>query len=98
MIQEKRVKLDNSREDSWMWKDKGTKVYIVKSAYKKLQLKTQCFVWRMLLNRIPTQEHVTRKGASVDNTLCVMCSDSKKSVSHLFYECKVAMKVLNIFP
>ncbi|XP_068487113.1 uncharacterized protein [Phaseolus vulgaris] len=49
--------------------------------------------WRVLLDRIPTNANLIRRGVPVDSPVCVMCNLSQETSQHLFIDCAVAQRV-----
>ena len=52
--------------------------------------------WRVLLGRIPTRMNLSRRGVTVNTTLCAMCQSKEESCQHLFLECKYAQRVWSL--
>ncbi|XP_076918379.1 uncharacterized protein LOC143578784 [Bidens hawaiensis] len=55
--------------------------------------KCQIFIWRAVLNRIPTLEALQNRNITVDSDICRLCSSAKETVDHLFACCSVAAMV-----
>jgi len=49
--------------------------------------------WRVLMDRIPTRECLSRRGVTMNSTLCALCQTKNESCQHLFLECRYAMSV-----
>ena len=49
--------------------------------------------WRVLLGRIPTRKSLSRRGVTLDTSLCALCQTKDESCQHLFLKCKVAQAV-----
>ncbi|KAJ0758378.1 putative reverse transcriptase zinc-binding domain-containing protein [Helianthus annuus] len=57
--------------------------------------KCNIFVWRSLLDRIPTRQALARRNIRIDSVFCVLCGDSVESVDHLFSGCEMSLRVWN---
>lgn len=57
--------------------------------------KVKAFVWRMLLNRIPTKVDLRRRSAipAAANLLCSLCNIEEESCDHLFCTCARSLDV-----
>jgi len=53
-------------------------------------------VWRVLLNRVPTRECLSKRGAMVNTIECAFCHSKEESCQHLFLECKHAVRVWDL--
>lgn len=58
-----------------------------------IPMKVNIFVWRLLLNRLPTRMAIAGKGISISNTCCPICGLFEEDVEHLFFLCEVAIKM-----
>ncbi|XP_057425637.1 uncharacterized protein LOC130719002 [Lotus japonicus] len=76
--------LREGRPDRWLWEPGEEGVYSVKA-----------FVWRMLLNRIPTKVDLRRRSAipAAANLLCSLCNIEEESCDHLFCTCARSLDV-----
>jgi len=52
--------------------------------------------WRSLLDRLPTRECLSRRGVTMESTLCVFCHFKVESSQHLFLECDVVVRVWDL--
>lgn len=61
----------------------------------KIPSKILIFGWRVLLNRLPTKDHLFKKRiiSSASDILCVLCLDEEESLDHLFLRCVVSKKI-----
>jgi hypothetical protein len=62
--------------------------------------KVSIFVWRLLIDKLPTREALFRKGIITNNldTCCVFCLNLVEDVHHVFFNCSVTATVWeNIF-
>ncbi|XP_076914681.1 uncharacterized protein LOC143573769 [Bidens hawaiensis] len=62
---------------------------------KWIPRKCQIFIWRAVLDRIPTLEALQNRNIMVDSDICRLCDSAKETVDHLFAGCSVADKVWN---
>ena len=59
----------------------------------KAMRKALITAWRVLLDRVPTNANLIRRGVPVDSPICVMCNLSQETSQHLFIDCAVAQRV-----
>ncbi|KAJ9547496.1 hypothetical protein OSB04_020039 [Centaurea solstitialis] len=52
-----------------------------------LPLRIKCFMWRLLLNRIPTRTNLSKRGVNTPSLLCPLCNLEEETVDHLFCSC-----------
>ncbi|GJU72449.1 RNA-directed DNA polymerase, eukaryota, reverse transcriptase zinc-binding domain protein [Tanacetum coccineum] len=53
-------------------------------------IKVNIFLWRLVLNKLPTRVNLDRKGIDVDSTLCPICGDDVETVNQIFFSCEMA--------
>ncbi|GJV02489.1 RNA-directed DNA polymerase, eukaryota, reverse transcriptase zinc-binding domain protein [Tanacetum coccineum] len=53
-------------------------------------IKINVFMWRLLLNKLPSRVNLDRRGIDVGSILCPICQDDVESVYHLFFSCEMA--------
>jgi len=53
--------------------------------------------WRILIDRLPTKEGLSRRGVLMDTTVCVLCKIKEESCQHLFIDCKYAQLVWSLY-
>ncbi|XP_058726229.1 uncharacterized protein LOC131597556 [Vicia villosa] len=61
----------------------------------KVPPKILCFAWRFLLNRLATRDQLVRRGVleeGIDSS-CALCGFGEESLSHLFFLCKVSVRI-----
>jgi len=49
--------------------------------------------WRVLHDRLPTRDNLSRRGVPVISPLCPFCNQSEESSQHLFLDCAFAQQV-----
>ncbi|KAL4575096.1 hypothetical protein LXL04_021937 [Taraxacum kok-saghyz] len=60
---------------------------------KFLPRKVNVFLWRLLLNRLPTRWDLGGRGVLVDDIMCPVCAAVPEQVHHLFFGCTLAMEL-----
>lgn len=57
--------------------------------------KVQIFVWKMMLNRLPTRDNLERRGIinNVHELCCVLCFEENETANHLFCNCRMSQAV-----
>ncbi|XP_022041027.1 uncharacterized protein LOC110943597 [Helianthus annuus] len=58
-----------------------------------LPKKINCFLWRVVLDGIPTREALATRRVPISSIRCVMCSRSVESADHLLISCEFAHQV-----
>ncbi|GKB05354.1 putative RNA-directed DNA polymerase, eukaryota, reverse transcriptase zinc-binding domain protein [Tanacetum coccineum] len=53
-------------------------------------IKINVFMWRLLLNKLPSRFNLDRRGIDVGSILCPICQDDVESVYHLLFSCEMA--------
>ncbi|KAH1242342.1 ATP-dependent DNA helicase RECG, chloroplastic [Glycine max] len=53
----------------------------------KIPLKALSFAWRLLWDRLPTKDNLSRRQVEIDNDLCPFCQSQPETASHLFFTC-----------
>ena len=53
--------------------------------------KVNVFVWRLMLNRIPTKVNLDRRGIDCGSIRCAVCDDALETVNHLFFSYGMAV-------
>ena len=64
---------------------------------KWLPPRVNCFVWRLLLNRIPTRVNLHSRGLNIPSEVCPLCVSNVETVEHLFLSCPAIKKVWDWF-
>ncbi|KAJ0612278.1 putative RNA-directed DNA polymerase [Helianthus annuus] len=62
---------------------------------KWVPIKCNVFMWRVLLDRIPTKLALRRRNIIHGDCLCEFCNEVEESVDHIFTVCRVANGVWN---
>ncbi|XP_042515275.1 uncharacterized protein LOC122089621 [Macadamia integrifolia] len=60
------------------------------------QPRQDVFAWRLVQNRLPTDENVSRRGVQMASR-CSLCGKYAESMSHLFYNCEFARSLWRAF-
>ncbi|KAJ0575244.1 putative RNA-directed DNA polymerase [Helianthus annuus] len=55
--------------------------------------KINCFLWRAVLDRIPTREALAIRNINIPSVLCALCGSTSESVDHLLISCQYAQLV-----
>ncbi|KAJ0469380.1 putative reverse transcriptase zinc-binding domain-containing protein [Helianthus annuus] len=58
-----------------------------------LPKKINCFMWRVVLNRIPTREALARRNITLPSATCALCDLVEESADHLLITCQYAQQV-----
>ncbi|KAH1193346.1 hypothetical protein GmHk_19G054411 [Glycine max] len=53
--------------------------------------KALSFAWRLLWDRLPTKDNLSRRQVALDSDLCTFCQSQVESASHLFFSCNKIM-------
>ncbi|XP_076902898.1 uncharacterized protein LOC143557791 [Bidens hawaiensis] len=56
-------------------------------------IKVNCFIWKLLMDRIPTKITLSYRGISMGDCMCALCGVTVETSQHLFVKCKVARLV-----
>nr|GEV12839.1 putative RNA-directed DNA polymerase, eukaryota, reverse transcriptase zinc-binding domain protein [Tanacetum cinerariifolium] len=57
---------------------------------KYIPIKANVFLWRAMLNKLPTRVNLDHRGIDVDSLLCPIFHEDVETVNHLFFSCEVA--------
>lgn len=52
--------------------------------------KCNIFMWRAILDCLPTKEALQRRNIMVDDQVCSFCGELEETVDHIFTECRLA--------
>ena len=58
---------------------------------RSIPIKVNIFIWRLMLNKIPSRVNLDRKGIDVGSTLCPICQADVETVNHVFFSCDMAL-------
>ncbi|KAJ0586906.1 putative reverse transcriptase zinc-binding domain-containing protein [Helianthus annuus] len=58
-----------------------------------IQRKINCFLWRVVLDRIPTKEALIKRKVSLSSNICVMCNRGIETADHLMITCDFAQQI-----
>ncbi|XP_071704813.1 uncharacterized protein [Rutidosis leptorrhynchoides] len=61
---------------------------------KALPQKVAIFIWRSLMNRLPTSSELDKREIDLDTTLCPICNNQVQNVEHILVNCP---KIANIW-
>ena len=53
----------------------------------KIPPRALSFAWRLLWDRLPSKENLSRRQVEIDNDLCPFCQSKSESASYLFFTC-----------
>ncbi|XP_022014457.1 uncharacterized protein LOC110913948 [Helianthus annuus] len=77
----------------WLVENNAEGGDIVLDWYKWIPDKCNIFMWRALLDRLPTKTTLSRTDIHMENTLCAFCEDGEETVVHVFTGCGFSMGV-----
>ncbi|GJV38519.1 RNA-directed DNA polymerase, eukaryota, reverse transcriptase zinc-binding domain protein [Tanacetum coccineum] len=52
--------------------------------------KVNVFIWRLMLNKLPTRVNLDRRDIDVGSILCPICLEDIETVNHIFFSCNMA--------
>ena len=55
-----------------------------------IPVKINVFIWRVMMDRIPTRKNLDKCNVEIESLLCPMCSGDVRDVSHLFFKFSLA--------
>ncbi|XP_022042159.1 uncharacterized protein LOC110944824 [Helianthus annuus] len=58
-----------------------------------LPQKCNIFMWRAMLERLPTKTTLIKRNIQVENNFCIFCDDSDETAEHLFTSCIFSTRV-----
>nr|GEY35621.1 RNA-directed DNA polymerase, eukaryota, reverse transcriptase zinc-binding domain protein [Tanacetum cinerariifolium] len=56
-----------------------------------IPIKVNIFMWRLKLDKLPTQTNLVQKGIDINFLLCPICDNYVENVDHLFFSCEMAL-------
>nr|GEY14256.1 RNA-directed DNA polymerase, eukaryota, reverse transcriptase zinc-binding domain protein [Tanacetum cinerariifolium] len=63
---------------------------------KVIPIKLDIFMWRMLLDKLPTRSNLVNRGLDVPCLLCPICRMGVESRDHLFFGCPMALDLFRL--
>ncbi|GJY85810.1 RNA-directed DNA polymerase, eukaryota, reverse transcriptase zinc-binding domain protein, partial [Tanacetum coccineum] len=63
---------------------------LVKGGYHR---KVNVFIWRFILDRLPTRLNLSLRGIEIPSIECPICNSGMESVDHIFFDCEVASNI-----
>ncbi|GJZ25676.1 RNA-directed DNA polymerase, eukaryota [Tanacetum coccineum] len=60
---------------------------------KEMPAKVNIFIWRMLLNKLPTLMNLMTRGITVQSNKCGICDTGDETINHLMLHCDLAWDV-----
>nr|GEW68731.1 RNA-directed DNA polymerase, eukaryota [Tanacetum cinerariifolium] len=58
---------------------------------KEVLIKVNIFIWRMVIDKLPTWANLSHRGIEVQSITCGTCEHGFESINHVMLECPVAM-------
>ncbi|GJR19843.1 RNA-directed DNA polymerase, eukaryota [Tanacetum coccineum] len=55
--------------------------------------KVHIFVWRVMLDRLPTRYNLSRRGLEIEAIFCPCCGTGMETISHVLFTCYLAKEV-----
>ena len=55
--------------------------------------KVNIFIWRLILDRLPTRERLSARGIEIESIMCLICGLTSEHLLHLFCQCQVATTI-----
>ena len=55
-----------------------------------IPIKVNIFLWRLLLNKLPSRVNLDRRGIDVPSILCPICHEDVETANHIFFTCEMA--------
>ena len=53
----------------------------------KIPSKAAIFAWRLIKDRLPTKDNLTRRHIEINDSLCPFCRSQQEDAAHLFFNC-----------
>ena len=64
---------------------------------RNVPIKVNVFLWRVMLNKLPSRVNLDRRGIDVDSLLCPICLGDLETVNHSFFNCGLAKDLWYLF-
>ncbi|KAL4591888.1 hypothetical protein LXL04_004862 [Taraxacum kok-saghyz] len=55
--------------------------------------KVNIFIWRLLLDQLPTRQRLSGQGFEIESIMCPLCGQAPEHLLHLFCRCEVARSI-----
>ncbi|GJV23602.1 RNA-directed DNA polymerase, eukaryota, reverse transcriptase zinc-binding domain protein [Tanacetum coccineum] len=55
-----------------------------------IPIKVNIFLWKLLLNKLPSRVNLDRRGIDIPSILCPICQEDVETANHLFFTCEMA--------
>ncbi|GJU62417.1 RNA-directed DNA polymerase, eukaryota, reverse transcriptase zinc-binding domain protein [Tanacetum coccineum] len=55
-----------------------------------IPIKVNIFLWKLLLNKLPSRVNLDRRGIDIPSILCPNCQEDVETVNHIFFTCEMA--------
>ena len=62
---------------------------------KWLPTRVNCFLWRLLLNRLPNRTKLRLRGINIPSDICPLCEANAEVADHLFLSCPKVQDIWN---
>ncbi|GJQ94463.1 RNA-directed DNA polymerase, eukaryota, reverse transcriptase zinc-binding domain protein [Tanacetum coccineum] len=62
-----------------------------------IPIKVNVFIWRLILNKLPTRVNLDRKDIDVGSILCPICMEDVETANHIFCSCNMAKDLWSMF-
>nr|GEY11893.1 RNA-directed DNA polymerase, eukaryota, reverse transcriptase zinc-binding domain protein [Tanacetum cinerariifolium] len=59
--------------------------------------KVNVFIWRLMLNKLPTRVNLDRRDIDVGSILCPICIEDVETANHIFLSCNMAKDLWSLF-
>nr|GEV26082.1 hypothetical protein [Tanacetum cinerariifolium] len=59
--------------------------------------KVNVFIWRLMLNKLPTRVNLDIRDIDVGSLLCPICLEDLETVNHIFFSCNMAKDLWSLF-
>ncbi|GKB49550.1 RNA-directed DNA polymerase, eukaryota, reverse transcriptase zinc-binding domain protein [Tanacetum coccineum] len=58
---------------------------------RHIPIKVNIFIWRLMLNKLPSRVNLDRRGIDVNSILCPICQMDIETINHIFFSCDMAL-------
>ncbi|GKE61089.1 RNA-directed DNA polymerase, eukaryota [Tanacetum coccineum] len=63
---------------------------------KGIPIKGNVFVWKMVLDRLPTRSNLSRRNVVLSSSICPICEESLEDRNHIFFSCSLARDITRL--